>query len=138
MWLVACAAACSSPTEPAVPEGYEGEWAGTTDHGTAVSLTVAGNQVMSFTLAFNFCPACAGTETIPGPAPIVMQDPPGRPPYDQPGFAISKTNPGPTIEWGVAAAGPFAPDRRSASGQFQMVHYPGCGTANLRWRVDRR
>jgi hypothetical protein len=137
MWLVVCAAACSNPTAP-VPVGYDGEWVGITAHGTPVSFSVSENQVTSFTLAFNFSPACSGTETIPGPAAIVMRDPPGPPPHDQPGFAMSKTNQGPIIEWAVLAAGPFAPDRRSASGQFQLVQYPGCGTLNLTWSAGRR
>jgi hypothetical protein len=31
-------------------------------------------------------------------------------------------------EWGVAVYGVFSPDRRSASGEFVLVHYPGCDT----------
>jgi hypothetical protein len=132
-WFVVCAAACSSPTEPA-PVGYNGEWAGTTAHDTPVTFTVSNDQVSAFTLAFNFSSTCSGTETIPGPVAIVTQVPPGPPPFDQPGFAMGK-NAG---DWGIAAAGAFSPDRRSVSGQFQLVFYPNCGTLNLRWSAKRR
>jgi hypothetical protein len=64
VWLLACATACSSPTAPEpVPAGYAGEWVGTTGQGTPVSFSVSGDQVMSFTLSFNFSPTCSGTET---------------------------------------------------------------------------
>ena len=136
--LLVCPAACSNPTGPEpVPAGYAGEWAGTTAQGTPVSFSVSDEQVTSFTLAFNFSSTCSGTETIPGPAPIRMQVPPGPPPFDQPGFAMSKVHG--NFEWGVAAAGPFSPDRRSASGEFRLVDYPGCNNVMAgTWTAKRR
>ncbi len=131
--LLVCPAACSSPTEPA-PMGYNGEWAGTTAQGTPVTFTVSNDQVSAFTLAFNFSSTCSGTETIPGSVAIVTQVPPGPPPFDQPGFAMGKNG----GSWGIAASGAFSPDRRSASGEFQLVRYPNCGTLNLRWSAKRR
>lgn len=42
----------------------------------------------------------------------------------------------------VRGAGPrrdaFTPDRRAASGQFQLVMYPGCGTLHGTWSARRR
>jgi hypothetical protein len=134
--LVLCPAACSSPTRPEpVPAGYAGEWTGTTAQGTPVSLSVDGEQVSSFALAFNFSPACSGSVTLPGPVQIVMQVPPGPPPFDQPGFAMGLNGNG---GWGVAVYGAFSQDRRSVSGQFQLVLYPGCGTLNGTWSARRR
>ena len=136
--LLGCLAACSSPTAPdPVPAGYAGEWAGTTGQGTPVSFSVSGDQVTSFTLSFSLSSSCSGTETILRPAPIVMQVPPGPPPFDQPGFATSKTQG--NFEWGVAVAGHFSRDRRSASGEFRLLDYPGCGNVMAgTWSARRR
>lgn len=42
-------------------------------------------------------------------------------------------------EWGVAVYGVFSPDRRSASGEFTLVHYPGCDTVmGGTWSARRR
>lgn len=132
-WLLAslfiCAAACSSPTEPA-PAGYAGEWTGTTSHGTAVSFSVSGNDVTSFTVAFNAPPACSGIETMTGPKQIVTDT------SNKSGFVISKVFG--NFEWGVAAAGEFSVDRRSASGQVITPHHPACGTSMLNWTAKRR
>jgi hypothetical protein len=139
--LLAGSAACSSPTEPAlVPAGYAGEWAGTTGQGTPVTFSVSGDQVTSFTLAFRFSFECSGTVTLPGPRAIVMQVPPGPPPYDQPGFVVGVVGTqAENSEWGVAVAGHFSPDRRSASGEFKLVQYPGCDTVmSGTWTTQRR
>jgi hypothetical protein len=50
-------------------------------------------------------------------------DPPGPPPYDQPGFAFGTNE----VTSGTAINGHFSPDRRSASGQFTLVYYGACG-----------
>jgi hypothetical protein len=136
--LLVCPAACSSPTEPeSVPAGYAGELAGTTEHGTPVSFSVSGDQVMSFTLAFNFSSACSGSVTLSEPVQIVMQDPPGPPPFDQPGFGMGKVHG--NFEWGVAAYGAFSRDRRSVSGEFRLVDYPGCTNVMAgTWSARRR
>lgn len=138
-WLAALiqtgAIACSSPTAPLAP-GYDGDWAGTTNHGTSVSFNVTNEQVRSFTLTFALSPTCAGTETIPGPQPITTQDPPGPPPFDQPGFAMGRA--ADDFAWGIAAYGAFSPDRRSVSGEFLLVQYPGCGTVQFEWSARRR
>lgn len=127
--LFICAAACSSPTEPA-PAGYAGEWAGTTSHGTVVSFSVSGNDVTSFTVAFNTPPTCSGSETMTGPKQIVTDT------RNKSGFVISKVFG--DFEWGVAAAGEFSGDRRSASGQVITTHHPACGTSMLNWTAKRR
>lgn len=134
--LFVCPSACSSPTEP-LPPGYAGEWAGTTAQGTPVSFSVVGDQVTSFTLVFNLSSTCSGTVAIPGPAPIVLQSPPGPPPFDQPGFVISRVEG--NFIWGAAAAGAFSPDRRAASGDFQLIDYPGCDKVVVgKWNAKRR
>ena len=133
--LLACAASCSSPTAPTAPpppapEGYAGEWAGTTSHGTPVSFSVSGNQVASFTLALYLPPTCSGTETVLGPKEIILRQ------DNQQGFALGKV--GGDFEWGIALYGVFSQDRRSAWGEIQLVHYPGCGTLGLKWSALRR
>jgi hypothetical protein len=111
--------------------GYAGEWDGTTSHGTPVNFSVSGDQVTSFTLAFNSPPTCSGTETVAGPGSIILRE------DDQFGFAMSRV--GGDFEWGAALYGVFSPDRRSASGEFLLVRYPGCGgTLNVKWSVRRR
>lgn len=129
MWLFVCAAACSSPTEP-VPPGYAGEWSGTTSQDRSLSFSVSGDQVTSFTLAFNSPPTCSGTETLTGPKPIILRE------DNQQGFAMGKT--GEDFGWGIALYGVFSEDRRSASGEIQLVQYPGCGTLNIKWTAKRR
>lgn len=137
-WFVVCAGACSSPTQPEpVPAGYNGEWAGTTGQGTPVSFTVSGEQVMSLNLSFNLSSTCSGSVTLPGPKAIIMQDPPGRPPFDQPGFAMGLT--GGNFEWGIALFGAFSRDRRTVLGEFKLVQYPGCDTVvGGTWSARRR
>lgn len=136
MLLLVCPAACSSPTEP-LPPGYAGEWAGTTAQGTPVSFSVDGDDVTSFNLVFRFSATCSGTVTIPGPTPIVMQSPPGPPPFDQPGFAMGHAPA--NLEWGIALFGAFSRDRRSVSGEFKVVAYPGCDNVMTgTWSARRR
>jgi hypothetical protein len=136
--IVICAhVACKSPTAPSpLPPGYAGEWAGTTVQGTPVQFSVsAADNVTSFTLTYNFSAVCSGTLTNTDLAvPIHKLDPPGPPPFDQPGFGFS-TNDGTS---GTLIAGHFSPDRRTASGQFSLVHYGACGTVVGTWSASRR
>lgn len=106
VWPAACS---SSPTAPApVPTGYAGEWASTTGQGTPVSFSVSGEEVTSFTLAFNFSSTCSASVTSPSPMPIRTLDPPNPPPLSQePGFGIGW--PRPPVEWAVAVYGIFSP-----------------------------
>lgn len=85
--------------------------------------------------SFNLPPTCSGTETIPGPAKIVLQDPPGKPPFDQPGFVIGKT--AVDFAWGISTWGAFSQDRLSVAGEFSMVLYPGCRTILFKWSAKR-
>jgi hypothetical protein len=135
--LLVYAASCASPTEPKpAPAGYAGQWTGTTAQHTPVSFSVAGDEVTSFNLAFSLSSTCSGSVTLPGPVQIVMQVPPGPPPFDQPGFAMGLNANG---EWGAAVAGGFSADRGSASGEFKLVQYPGCDVVTGgTWTVRRR
>jgi hypothetical protein len=113
--LVCIHVACNSATAPSpLPPGYAGEWSGTTAEGTPVHFTVSGSdEVTSFTLTYSFSDTCAGTLINTDLAvPIRSLDPPGPPPYDQPGFAFGTNE----ITRATAIAGFFSPDRRSASG----------------------
>jgi len=66
-----------------------------------------------------------------------MQVPPGPPPFDQPGFVVGKV--GDDFVWGIAVGGSFAQDRRSASGQFNLVNYTGCDKVVAgTWSASRR
>jgi hypothetical protein len=137
--LLVCLTACSSPTAPEpVPVGYAGEWTGNTEQGTPVSFSVYGEEVTSFTLAFNFSSTCSGSVTSPSPMAIHTLDPPNPPPLSQePGFGMGW--PKAPSEWGVAVYGVFSPDRRSASGEFLMVRYPGCDIVmGVKWSARRR
>jgi hypothetical protein len=129
--------ACGSTPGPSpLPNGYAGEWTGTTAEGTPVQFSVsAADEVTAFTLAFRLSDTCAGTLTNTNLAvPIHRQDPPGPPPYDQPGFAFG-TNEGTRA---TAIGGHFSPDRRSAEGQFVLVRYGACGTVTGKWSAQRR
>jgi hypothetical protein len=129
--------ACESATAPS-PVGYAGEWTGTTAQGTTVHFNVsAADEVTSFTLTYNFSAACSGKLTHTDlAARIHTLVPPGPPPFDQPGFGFStKSDDGAS---GTAVAGHFSPDRRSASGQFTLVHYGACDTVVGTWSARRR
>jgi hypothetical protein len=130
--------ACGTATGPSpVAPGYVGEWTGTTGQGSDVRFTVSETEhVTSFTLAYNFSAACSGTLSNANlSVRIHTLDPPGPPPYDQPGFGFS-TNDGTS---GTLIAGHFSPDRRSASGQFTLVHYGTCGDVVVgTWTARRR
>lgn len=131
--------ACTSPTAPApVPAGYAGEWTGTTEHGTPIRFSVsAADEVTSFTVTYNFSATCSGTLTYADLAvPIRKQEPPGPPPFDQPGFAFGPVSD--DRESATAIAGHFFADRRSASGQFLLVGYVGCEPVRGTWDARRR
>ena len=131
--------ACSNPTAPApVPAGYAGEWTGTTQQGTPVRFSVsAGDEVTSFTLTYNLSTTCSGTLTYTDLAvPILKLEPPGPPPFDQPGFSFGRTSD--DRENGAAINGVFSPDRTSVSGQFVVVGYSACGPVLERWQARRR
>ena len=122
-----------------LPPGYAGEWTGTTPTGTSIRFSVsAADTVSSITLTYNFSAGCAGTLVYTNLAlSIHTLDPPGPPPYDQPGFGHSSTGEGGAT--GTLIAGAFSPDRRSASGQFTLVNYTGCDKVVLgEWSATRR
>ena len=132
--LVAAHIACHNDLEPA-PAGYAGEWVGATTQGTPMRFSVSGNVVTSMSITYNFAPACTGTLSYTNlAAEIHTLDPPGPPPFDQPGFGYSTTD----GMQGTLIAGHFSADRRSASGQFTLVHYGACDTVVSSWTADRR
>jgi hypothetical protein len=132
--------ACESGTAPApLPAGYVGDWTGTTEHGTPIRFSVsAADEVTSVTLSYNFSATCTGTLTYTDLAvPIRMQEPPGPPPFDQPGFAFGRMSDDRVTA--TAIGGHFFADRRSSSGQFVLVGYSGCGPSVLgKWDARRR
>jgi hypothetical protein len=136
--IVICAhIACDRGIGPS-PLGYAGEWMGTTSQGTPIRFSVsAADTVTSFTLAYNFSADCSGTLTYTQLAlAIHTLNPPGPPPYDQPGFGYSTSSDDGAS--GTLIAGHFSPDRRSATGQFSLVYYGACGTVVGRWNATRR
>jgi hypothetical protein len=86
----------------------------------------------------NFSATCSGTLTYTDLAvPIRSLEPPGPPPFDQPGFAFGRLSD--DAASGTAINGHFSPDRRSASGQFVLTRYSGCGLSVLgTWDARRR
>ena len=126
--------ACRNGMAP-TPVGYAGEWIGTTTEGTPVRFSVSGNAVTSISITYNFSPACTGTLNYTSlAAEIHSLEPPGPPPFDQPGFGYSTTD----GMQGTLIAGHFSSDRRSASGQFTLVHYGACETVVGNWTANRR
>jgi len=131
--------ACDSPTAPTpTPAGYAGEWTGTTQHGTPIRFIVSdANEVTSFTVTYNFSATCSGTLTYTDLAvPIHKLDPPGPPPFDQPGFAFGRMSDDRVTA--TAINGVFSAERRSVSGQFVLVGYSGCGPSVLATYDARR
>ena len=114
-------------------------WTGTTQQATSVRFSVSdANAVTSFTVTYNFSVTCSGTLTYTDlSVPIRNQQPPGPPPFDQPGFAFGSMS-----DDRVSASainGVFSADRQSASGQFVLVGYSGCGPSTLgTWDARRR
>jgi hypothetical protein len=135
--LICAHVGCNSATAPSpLPAGYAGEWTGTTVEGTFVQFSVsATDHVTSLILTYNFSAACSGTLTNTNLAvPIHRLDPPGPPPYDQPGFGLGTNE----VTRATLIAGHFSPDRRSASGQFTLVRYGACGdVVHGTWRARR-
>ena len=132
--------ACESPTAPTpVPAGYAGEWTGTTQPGTPIHFSVsAAAEVTSITLTYNLSATCSGTLTYTDLAVrIRKQEPPGPPPFDQPGFAFGRLSD--DLATATAIGGHFWADRRSASGQFILSRYSGCGDSFIgTWDARRR
>ena len=119
-----------------LPPGYVGEWTGTTSHGTAFRFSVSeADTVTSIMLTYNVSAGCSGTLTYTNlTLPIHTLEPPGPPPFDQPGFGFAENN-----VTGTLIAGVFSPDRRSASGQFALVKYSGCGDGAFgTWAATRQ
>jgi hypothetical protein len=117
------------------PVGYAGEWTGTTSNGPPIRFSVsAADTVTSITLVYSFSADCSGTLTYTDLAvPIRTSNPPGLPASDQLGFGYSTTN---GVN-GTLIAGGFSPDRRSASGQFALVHFGACDTVVGTWTAQR-
>jgi hypothetical protein len=132
--VISAQTACHNAVEP-TPVGYAGEWTGTTTQGTPVRFSVSGNAVTSISITYNFSPTCTGTLSYTSlAAEIHPLDPPGPPPFDQPGFGYSTTD----GMQGTLIAGHFSADRRSASGQFTLVRYGACETVVGSWTANRR
>ena len=135
--ILACAhVACDSGVSP-LPPGYAGDWIGTTSEGTSFRFSVSdADTVTSITLTYNFSAGCSGTLTYMNLALSIHRlEPPGPPPFDQPGFGYSQNN----IESGTLIAGHFSQDRRSAEGRFTLVKYSGCADVVAgSWNATRR
>jgi hypothetical protein len=87
--------------------------------------------------SYNFSVTCSGTLTYTDLAvPIRKLEPPGPPPFDQPGFAFGRTSDDRVSA--TAINGVFSADRRSVSGQFVLVGYSACGPVLERWDARRR
>lgn len=120
-----------------LPPGYVGDWIGTTSHGTSFRFSVSeADTVSSITLTYNVSTGCSGTLSYTNLAVVIRSlEPPGPPPFDQPGFGFAEN----TVVTGTMIAGHFSPDRRSASGQFNLVKYSGCDDVVFgTWTATRR
>lgn len=138
--ILACASiACGSGGNGVspIPPGYAGDWIGTTSEGTSFRFIVSeADTVTSITLSYNFFAGCSGTVSYTNLAvPIRRLEPPGPPPFDQPGFGYAKND----VVSGTLIAGHFSPDRLSAEGRFTLVTYSGCAdVVGSSWNATRR
>ena len=138
--ILACAViACGSGDNGVspVPPGYAGDWIGTTSEGTAFRFSVSeADTVTSITLTYNFSAGCSDTVSFTNLALSIHRlEPPGPPPFDQPGFGYARND----VVTGTLIAGHFSPDRRSAEGRFTFVKDSGCADVVAgSWTASRR
>jgi hypothetical protein len=129
----------STPNEPSgsgpLPPGYTGEWTGVTRDHTRIHFVVSeGDVVTSIRLDYQASSECTGRIERDGLAlPVHYLDPPGPPPYDQPGFGYTTNEP----DGGIVIAGHFSEDRRSADGSFALGRYLGCSMFG-NWTATRQ
>jgi hypothetical protein len=117
--------------------GYLGQWAGTTSQGQPVAFSVNDKQqVVSLTIGYNFN-NCSGTLAWSDLSlPIFTPQPPGAPPYNNPGFGYSSQSQGTN---GIAIVGVFTSDT-TALGTFDFLVFTACGGANSggNWTASKR
>jgi hypothetical protein len=138
LWLVVIAgwtfAGCGHDNVTAPSTGYAGAWSGTTSQNQPIAFTVSADQrVTSVTVGWSFN-GCAGTGTSSSnPFPIATPQPPGPPPWDNPGF-VSGGQPGDKSVWAVTGA--FT-SSQTATGTAEFVEFPGCGNSLATWNATR-
>lgn len=136
--MAACAIlACGhsmSPSPLPSATGYTGEWSGTTRQNQAIEFSVsADQQVTSVTVGWNFS-GCSEMGTSSAKSfPITTPQPPGPPPWDNPGFVYGGVTPDGSV-WLVTGA--FT-STQSATGTVEVVRVPGCGNTIANWDATR-
>lgn len=124
---------CGHGSVTAPSTGYAGEWSGTTSQNQPISFTVSADQrVISVTVGWRFN-GCSGTGTSSSnPFPITNPQPPGPPPWDNPGF-VSGGQPGDKSVWTVTGA---FPSNQTATGTAEFV-FPNCGNSLATWNATK-
>jgi hypothetical protein len=131
--IAACNQSASSPTTPSTV-GYAGEWSGATSQNQPISFSVsADQQVTSLSVgwAFNGCSAI-GTSSAKS-FPITNPQPPGPPPWDNPGFVYGGQGQDGSV-WAVTGA--FT-STQTATGNVEVVGVPNCGNTIATWNATR-
>jgi hypothetical protein len=131
--IVSCNHSTSSLTTPSTT-GYAGEWSGTTSQNQPLSFSVsADQQVTSVTVgwAFNGCSAI-GTSSAKS-FPITNPQPPGPPPWNNPGFVYGGQGQDGSV-WAVTGA--FT-STQTATGNVEVVAVPNCGNTIATWNATR-
>ena len=137
-WLVAIAVCafvgCDHASATAPSTGYAGEWSGTTSQNQPIAFTVSTDQrVVSISISYDFS-GCSGTETFANLSlTIAKLDPPGTPPYDNPGFGYAGQ---PGDGSGTVLLGAFT-SNQTATGMVTFVSFPNCKASGAMWNATK-
>jgi hypothetical protein len=137
-WLVAIATCtlvgCDHGSVTAPSTGYAGEWSGSTSQSQPIAFTVSADQhVTSVTVGWSFN-GCSGTGTSSSnPFPISNPQPPGPPPWDNPGF-VSGGQLGKGSGWVVTGA--FT-SNQTATGTVEFFGFSNCGNSLATWNARK-
>jgi hypothetical protein len=138
-WLIAVIACalggCNHRSATAPSTGYAGEWRGSTSQNQPIAFTVSvDQQVTSVTVGYSFGD-CSGTGTSSAKSfPITNPQPPGMPPFDNPGFVYGG-QPGNGSAWLVVGA---FPSTEVAAGTVEFTGFPSCGNSFATWNAARQ
>lgn len=141
--LCASMSACGTERGPTGPSDarYQGQWVGTTAHGTPITFTVSPDEkVTAITVGYSFN-GCSGTQTYPDLSLETIRTVicvPGPCAPDLSSFRSFSYSAG-------SAGGPFTlvngifPSLTRAEGSVGFRDYPGCGSAiGIAWTATRR
>src|SRR5688572_4884172 len=129
----ACDSSVTAPSSGAAPNGYAGQWSGTTTQGRPFSFTVSADQkVTDINIGYSFS-GCSGLKTF-SELSLAIATPPN-PTSPGPGFGYgSETRDGTNY---TQVAGWFTSDR-TAMGTAGFIEFPGCGSGGGNWSATKQ